>query len=245
MVRISVPPASRWWTRSYRRRLRRQLLICRGTFSVACPVWLASAFTSPATTAKLRPASPARAASMVAFSASRLVWLAIEVMSCAICSISPVARASRPTVSEVAPASVTARVVMFAASAIRARTSVMEADSSSAPVATAATSVEPWVAAATSALAEPTAPRMPCKVASMSRASRSPRLRRSTRAVMSAAIFNTFVGLPAMSSTGLYEASSQIGCRSRRSRQNSPATVSPCRSRAQKSRYSALSRLSR
>jgi putative DNA primase/helicase len=36
-------------------------------------VWLASDFTSDATTAKPLPASPARAASMVAFSANRLV----------------------------------------------------------------------------------------------------------------------------------------------------------------------------
>ena len=41
--------------------------------SVAFAVWLASAFTSEATTAKPRPDSPARAASMVALSASRLV----------------------------------------------------------------------------------------------------------------------------------------------------------------------------
>ena len=38
--------------------------------------------TSTATTAKPLPASPARAASMVAFRASRLVWLAMELMSC-------------------------------------------------------------------------------------------------------------------------------------------------------------------
>ncbi|MGY2932345.1 hypothetical protein ACVWZ6_001947 [Bradyrhizobium sp. GM6.1] len=41
--------------------------------SVALAVWLARLFTSEATTAKPRPASPARAASMVALSASRLV----------------------------------------------------------------------------------------------------------------------------------------------------------------------------
>ena len=40
-------------------------------------VSLASAFTSEATTAKPRPASPARAASIVALSASRLVWRAM------------------------------------------------------------------------------------------------------------------------------------------------------------------------
>ena len=45
--------------------------------AVALAVCAASAFTSPATTAKPLPASPARAASIVAFSASRLVWLAM------------------------------------------------------------------------------------------------------------------------------------------------------------------------
>src|SRR5437879_6789368 len=47
--------------------------ICVPISSVALAVWAASALTSEATTAKPRPASPARAASMVAFSASRLV----------------------------------------------------------------------------------------------------------------------------------------------------------------------------
>ena len=45
--------------------------------SVARAVWLASDLTSYATTAKPRPASPARAASMVALSASRLVCAAM------------------------------------------------------------------------------------------------------------------------------------------------------------------------
>ena len=47
--------------------------ICSEISSVALAVWLASDLTSEATTAKPRPASPARAASMVAFSASKLV----------------------------------------------------------------------------------------------------------------------------------------------------------------------------
>ena len=51
---------------------------CAEISSVAFAVWLASAFTSEATTAKPRPDSPARAASMVALSASRLVCEAIE-----------------------------------------------------------------------------------------------------------------------------------------------------------------------
>jgi len=50
--------------------------------SVARAVWVASALTSLATTAKPLPASPARAASIVAFSANRLVWLAIWAINC-------------------------------------------------------------------------------------------------------------------------------------------------------------------
>ena len=54
---------------------------CSAISSVAREVWLASAFTSEATTAKPRPASPARAASIVALSASRLVCEAISEIS--------------------------------------------------------------------------------------------------------------------------------------------------------------------
>ena len=49
--------------------------------SVAFAVWPARFLTSCATTANPRPASPARAASMVALSASRLVCSAIDVIS--------------------------------------------------------------------------------------------------------------------------------------------------------------------
>ena len=49
--------------------------------SVARAVWLARLFTSCATTAKPRPASPARAASIVALSASRLVCPAMSRIS--------------------------------------------------------------------------------------------------------------------------------------------------------------------
>jgi hypothetical protein len=52
-------------------------LICALISSVAFAVWLASDLTSLATTANPLPASPARAASIVALSASRLVWPAI------------------------------------------------------------------------------------------------------------------------------------------------------------------------
>ena len=51
--------------------------ICPPIASVALAVCTASDLTSEATTAKPRPASPARAASIVALSASRLVWPAI------------------------------------------------------------------------------------------------------------------------------------------------------------------------
>ncbi len=52
--------------------------ICPAISSVALAVWPARLFTSPATTAKPRPASPARAASIVALRARRLVWLAVD-----------------------------------------------------------------------------------------------------------------------------------------------------------------------
>ncbi|KPL55533.1 hypothetical protein ABB55_27600 [Prosthecomicrobium hirschii] len=55
--------------------------ICCAISSVARAVWPASDFTSAATTAKPRPASPARAASMVALSASRLVCSAMSRIS--------------------------------------------------------------------------------------------------------------------------------------------------------------------
>jgi len=55
---------------------------CAPISSVAFAVCEASAFTSCATTAKPLPASPARAASIVALSASRLVCAATDEISC-------------------------------------------------------------------------------------------------------------------------------------------------------------------
>jgi hypothetical protein len=66
--------------------------MCEDISSVALAVWLASDLTSAATTANPRPASPARAASMVAFSASRLVCSAIAVISL---TTSPICCAAR------------------------------------------------------------------------------------------------------------------------------------------------------
>ena len=75
--------------------------------SVALAVCTASDLTSDATTAKPLPASPARAASMVALSASRLVWPAMARISlitspifCAACASVAICRwcpALRPT----------------------------------------------------------------------------------------------------------------------------------------------------
>ena len=76
--------------------------------SVAFAVWLASSLTSDATTAKPRPASPARAASMVAFSASRLVWLAIAPIRRSTSPIFSAAEARLLTISVVCPALTTA-----------------------------------------------------------------------------------------------------------------------------------------
>ena len=56
-------------------------LICWPISPVAFAVCSASAFTSDATTAKPRPASPARAASMVALSARRLVCPAMVLIN--------------------------------------------------------------------------------------------------------------------------------------------------------------------
>ena len=63
--------------------------ICWPISPVALAVCSASALTSEATTAKPRPASPARAASMVALSASRLVCPAMVLISSTTSPIGP------------------------------------------------------------------------------------------------------------------------------------------------------------
>jgi len=90
--------------------------------SVALAVCEASALTSEATTAKPRPASPARAASMVAFSAKRLVCSAIEVISF---NTSPMRSAVRD--NSLMPASVCS-ACRTASSAIRGRLADLAAD---------------------------------------------------------------------------------------------------------------------
>src|ERR1035441_5881202 len=84
--------------------------ILRLMSSVALAVSLANSLTSLATTAKPLPASPARAASMVALSASRLVCWAMEVMTLMTCPISVEESPSLETVAVVVSATLTAAV---------------------------------------------------------------------------------------------------------------------------------------
>ena len=104
--------------------------------SVASAVFFASSFTSPATTANPLPASPARAASIVAFKASSLVCSAISTMTSVTREISMDAAESsstRPEASfEIASAS---DAVLRDPSAERA-ISRIDADISSAEAAT-------------------------------------------------------------------------------------------------------------
>ena len=110
--------------------------------SVAFAVWLASAFTSEATTAKPRPDSPARAASMVALSASRLVCAAIEWISLTTSPIFSAPVESTCTVALVRSASPTALLAISLERATWREISVTELDSSSAAEATVPTLFE-------------------------------------------------------------------------------------------------------
>ncbi len=112
--------------------------------SVALAVWLAKLFTSLATTAKPLPASPARAASMVALSASRLVCPAMLVMSWTTAPIRCAASASPRTVSLVRLASVTACPAMPVERVTKVPISRMEVDISSGALATVCTLALVW-----------------------------------------------------------------------------------------------------
>ena len=115
---------------------------CAEISSVALAVWLASAFTSEATTAKPRPDSPARAASMVAFSASRLVWAAIEWISLTTSPIFSAPVDEAWTVALVRSASPTALLAISLDRVTWREISVTELDSSSAAAATVPTLFE-------------------------------------------------------------------------------------------------------
>ena len=97
---------------------------------------LGQALTSVATTAKPRPASPARAASMVAFSASRLVWLAMLAIRPTTSPIFWRASASARTMPSVRRASSTACPVILVECATCRAISAIDDDNSSAAVAT-------------------------------------------------------------------------------------------------------------
>ena len=134
--------------------------ICPLISSVARAVCAASAFTSEATTAKPLPAAPARADSMVALSASRLVCSAIWRMSPTTSPMRPAASASSPISVFMASDSAAAVATRASAWSSWVPISPIEAESSSAALATvwtlAEVSCEPRSvsATATSASAE-------------------------------------------------------------------------------------------
>ena len=115
---------------------------CAEISSVALAVWLASAFTSEATTAKPRPDSPARAASMVALSASRLVWAAMLWISLTTSPIFSAPVDNTWTVALVRSASPTALLAISLDRVTCREISATELDSSSAAAATVPTLFE-------------------------------------------------------------------------------------------------------
>ena len=107
--------------------------------SVAFAVWLARFFTSDATTAKPLPASPARAASIVAFSASRLVCPAMVLIRPTTSPIFCAPSANVLTMPSVRLASCTALSAISEDCATWRAISEIDADSSSAAEATVCT----------------------------------------------------------------------------------------------------------
>jgi len=91
--------------------------------SVARAVCDASDFTSCATTAKPRPASPARAASIVAFSASRLVCPAMSRISPRMLSIDLACSDKAWLIPTASPACTLARLAISAAASTSVRAS--------------------------------------------------------------------------------------------------------------------------
>ena len=107
-------------------------------FAVSC----ASSLTSLATTAKPLPASPARAASIVALRASRLVCSAIEVITFTTLAISREDSPSLATVAVVASATVTASAATRDTSAAFCEISRIEEPICSEPADTVCTLTE-------------------------------------------------------------------------------------------------------
>ena len=128
------------------------LTICWRISSVAFAVWLARLFTSEATTAKPRPASPARAASMVALSASRLVCEAMVWIRSTTTLMRAALSASPCMVASVAPASSTALRAISAEVTTWRPISAIDDDSSSVPDDTVCTLTEVSSAAEATAL---------------------------------------------------------------------------------------------
>src|SRR4051812_33210199 len=226
--------------------------------SVALAVSLANSFTSLATTAKPLPASPARAASMVALRASRLVCCAIEVMTLSTLPISALLSPSLATVAVVVFATATPVVATLAASWAFLAISRMLAPRSSTLLETlcafllicspALATTLAWArvssallaicwlteVSSSEALASVTALSVTFSMAAW-RSSRS-----FTCFVTSVAYFTTRAGRPLTSRIGLYEPWIQTSRPPLPRRRYSPVWYSPRPSRAQNSRYSGL-----
>ena len=122
--------------------------ICVEISRVAAPVRCESDFTSLATTAKPRPFSPARAASIVAFSASRLVWFEMPAISPMISVTRADNSANRAKRFSASSARATASITSILVSLAWRPTSWLEACNSSTAAATAP--IEPDVVPAPS-----------------------------------------------------------------------------------------------